>query len=92
MSWLLNDNVAFLYAAAAISGYLFYEVMHFSYHIPSGDRAEKCFLLVPGWRQLRQTHILHHKRHKMTEANFNITLPVFDFLLGTLYWEPIGKK
>jgi sterol desaturase/sphingolipid hydroxylase (fatty acid hydroxylase superfamily) len=40
---------------------------------------------------LRQLHVLHHKRDKMTEANFNITLPIFDLLLGSLFWLPIKK-
>ncbi|MFT7683822.1 MAG: hypothetical protein ACI935_003345 [Moritella dasanensis] len=84
-------NVAYLYAAAGISGYLFYEIMHFSYHIPRGHWSEKFFLAIPGWGMLRQLHVLHHKRDKMTEANFNITLPIFDLLLGSLFWLPIKK-
>lgn len=92
-AYLLNQlfglNVACLYSAAAISGYLFYEIMHFSYHIPKGHWAEKLFLLIPGWAGLRHLHSLHHQRESMREINFNITLPVFDFLLGTLHWQPI---
>ena len=87
----VSANTAYLYAAAGISGYLFYEVMHFSYHIPRGAWAEKIFLYVPGWKELRHTHVLHHKRDKMGEANFNITLPIFDVLLGTLYWQSIEE-
>jgi len=40
---------------------------------------------------MRHTHVLHHKRDKMAEANFYITLPIFDLLLGTLYWQPIAE-
>lgn len=75
-------NVAYLYAASAIFGYLFYEVMHFSYHLPAGSFVER----TPGWKQLRRLHVLHHERDQMKEKNFNITLPVFDWLLNTLYW------
>lgn len=82
-------NAAYLYAAGGISGYLFYEIMHFSYHIPRGHWAEKIFLVIPGWKALRHLHVLHHKREKMGEANFNITLPIFDLLLGTLFWQPM---
>jgi hypothetical protein len=84
-------NAAYLYAAGGISGYLLYEVMHFSYHIPRGHWAEKIFLVIPGWKALRHLHVLHHKREKMGEANFNITLPVFDLLLGTLFWQPMAE-
>lgn len=83
----VSGNSAYLYAAGGISGYLFYEIMHFSYHIPRGHWAEKIFLYIPGWKALRHLHVLHHKREKMGEANFNITLPIFDLLLGTLYWQ-----
>lgn len=88
---LVSFNAAYLYAAGGISGYLFYEVMHFSYHIPRGHWAEKIFLVIPGWKALRHLHVLHHKREKMGEANFNITLPIFDLLLGTLFWQPMTE-
>ena len=45
--------------------------------------------MILGWRALRHLHALHHKRDKMAEANFNITLPIFDVILGTLYWQPV---
>lgn len=91
LSELFSLNAAWIYAAAGISGYLFYEVMHFSYHIPRGHWVEKLFLVIPGWQALRHLHVLHHKRDKMGDANFNITLPVFDFLLGTLFWQSIAE-
>ncbi len=91
LSELFSLNAAWIYAAAGISGYLFYEVMHFSYHIPRGHWVEKLFLVIPGWQALRHLHVLHHKRDKMGDANFNITVPVFDFLLGTLFWQSIAE-
>lgn len=87
-----SPNCAYLYSAAGISGYLFYEIMHFSYHIPKESKTAKVFGLIPGWKYLRHTHVLHHKRDTMSEANFNITLPIFDLALGTLYWEPIQRS
>lgn len=81
--FLVSPNAAFLYAATGIFAYLFYEVMHFSYHLPQGSFVEK----TPGWKQLRRLHLLHHRREKMTQVNFNITLPIFDVLLGTLFWD-----
>lgn len=89
LSELFSMNAAYIYGAAGITGYLFYEVMHFSYHIPRGHWAEKMFLVIPGWTALRHLHVLHHKREKMAEINFNITLPIFDVLLGTLFWQSI---
>lgn len=89
VSELISMNAAYLFAAAGISGYLLYETLHFSYHIPRGHCSEKVFLAIPGWRALRHLHVLHHRRDKMGEANFNITLPIFDLILGTLFWQSI---
>lgn len=82
---LFAGNVAYLFAISSIGGYLLYEILHFSYHIPVGHWAEKLFLIIPGWRRLRSLHVAHHEREHMQHVNFNITLPIFDILLGTLY-------
>lgn len=85
VGWLLLHldltNSAYMYAIGAIGGYLFYEVMHFSYHLPEGSFVER----TPIWRELRQLHVEHHKRDLMTEKNFNITIPIFDWILGTYH-------
>lgn len=84
---LVSLNVACLYAAGGITGYLFYEAMHFSYHLPEGSKTERLCGLIPGWKVMRQSHVLHHRRDLMHNSNFNITIPVFDFLLGTWHTE-----
>ena len=38
----------------------------------------------PGSRR----HQLHHRRNLMHTHNFNIVLPLMDWLRGTLHWEP----
>lgn len=92
--WLLQNiysiNAAYLYVAGGILGYLLYEVLHFSYHIPAGHYWEKAFKLLPGWQVLRHLHVLHHDPSLMKKVNFNITLPVFDLLFATLYWKKIA--
>ncbi|HAA38491.1 MAG TPA: fatty acid hydroxylase, partial [Pseudomonas sp.] len=39
-------------------------------------------------RQMHRLHALHHRRELMQGRNFNIVLPLMDYLFGTLYWEP----
>ena len=73
------DNAAYLFAIGAIGGYLLYEILHFSYHIPGNNP----FRFIPGWKWLRDLHRLHHTHAQMRHANFNITLPLMDVLLGT---------
>lgn len=88
---LLGWNAAFVAAATILGGYLFYEIMHFSYHLPEGTLPERMFRLIPGWRAVRHLHVLHHNRDHMHDVNFNVTIPVFDVVLGTLYWEPFAS-
>lgn len=57
--------------------YGFYEYIHWCMHLPKARRIEK-----PWWfRRLNGHHLLHHRyMHK----NFNVVLPLADYLLGTL--------
>lgn len=90
--WLvLGKSAAFATAAMILGGYLFYEIMHFSYHLPEGSVPERLFRLIPGWRHVKHLHVLHHNRDQMHDVNFNVTLPIFDILFNTLYWEPLDR-
>ncbi|MFD2258018.1 sterol desaturase family protein [Luteolibacter algae] len=62
---------------AFTSYYCFYEYIHWCMHLPKARRVEK-----PSWfRRLNGHHLLHHRyMHK----NFNVVLPIADYLLGTL--------
>ncbi|RON08892.1 sterol desaturase [Pseudomonas brassicacearum] len=84
--WLfqhLNGNVAGLFAGCMILGYLTYEVFHACEHLPPSNPVTR----LPWIRQMRRLHELHHRRELMQERNFNIVLPLMDYLFGTLYWE-----
>ena len=59
------------------SYYCFYEYIHWCMHLPKARRLEKG----EWFRRLNGHHLLHHRyMHK----NFNVVLPLADFLLGTL--------
>ncbi|MDA4845154.1 sterol desaturase family protein [Hoeflea poritis] len=95
LSLLFGANIGYLFAATMTSCYLAYEILHFSYHLPRGSLIERVFRLIPGWTYLRLFHTVHHNRDLMTEGNFNITLPLSDWLFGTLYFsadEEIAPK
>lgn len=79
-----NSNVAALFASCTLLGYLAYEVFHACEHLPAGHPLAR----LPWIRQMRRLHELHHRRELMQERNFNIVLPLMDYLFGTLYWEP----
>ncbi|BAQ81698.1 MULTISPECIES: sterol desaturase family protein [Pseudomonas] len=81
---LWNGNVAALFASCTLIGYLAYEVFHACEHLPASHPLAR----LPWVRQMRRLHELHHRRELMQERNFNIVLPLMDWLFGTLYWQP----
>jgi len=85
--WLLSGfsaNVAGLYAGGLMLGYLLYEVFHACEHLPERHPLAR----LPWLRQMRRLHALHHRRDLMQARNFNIVLPLGDWLFGTLHREP----
>jgi len=89
--WVLsqwNSNVAALFCATLLLGYLAYETMHACEHLPE----QHPLLKMPGLRRMRRLHELHHARELMHNFNFNIVFPLWDWLYGTLYWEAEGAE
>ncbi len=78
-----NPNVAALFTATLLAGYLSYEIFHACEHLPP----EHVLARLPWLRHMRQLHALHHRRDLMQSRNFNLVFPLMDWLHGTLYWE-----
>lgn len=83
LSQLLSENAAFISSASLMAGYLLYEVLHFCDHLP----ANHFIAQLPWFKQMRNLHRLHHRKDLMRDKNFNLTFPLADWILGTLYWE-----
>lgn len=79
----VNPNLAALFGATLLAGYLSYEIFHACEHLPDDHRLAK----LPWIRHMRQLHRLHHRRTLMQSRNFNIVFPLMDWLHGTLHWE-----
>ena len=56
-----------------------YEILHLSYHLPPDSFVGS----MPFVDRLRRHHFVHHDPGVMAKANFNITFPIFDALMGT---------
>ncbi len=74
---LVSPNVGFLVGATACVYFLAYEAVHLASHV-AGPGAPAPV------RWLANHHRIHHDPRGMGECNFNIVLPVFDWLFGTL--------
>ncbi|MFO0584452.1 MAG: fatty acid hydroxylase [Anaeromyxobacter sp.] len=76
-------NLGLLWVASAALYLLAYEWLHLAYHLPQDSRAGR----LPGVASLRQHHQRHHAPHLMARWNFNVTVPLWDLVKGTV-WRP----
>lgn len=61
-----------------------YEVMHLCYHLPDDHWVKRLPLLGRALRWLSLHHAKHHHPKRMRKKNFNVTFPIWDFLLRTM--------
>ncbi len=87
-AWLiapfLGSGAGHFFAAGGTGTLALYEILHGLAHCSDDGWAGK----LPLVQGIRNHHRLHHDPRLMSRYNFNITFPVFDFLLGT----GIGKR
>jgi sterol desaturase/sphingolipid hydroxylase (fatty acid hydroxylase superfamily) len=76
-----HPNLAALWVASAVFYLLAYEWLHLAYHLPESSRIGRARLV----RTLRRHHQLHHAPQLMQRWNFNVTLPLWDWVRGTLH-------
>jgi hypothetical protein len=80
MGWVLTPNIGWL---VLLTGGLYmvgYELSHLSYHLDPESLVGR-FPLV---RVLRHHHARHHDPRLMQKWNFNVTIPLFDWICGTI--------
>jgi hypothetical protein len=80
---LFGPNPACLYLATSMFFFLTYEWLHLAYHLPRESFVGRLSLVA----RLRELHRRHHDPRLMKRWNFNVTVPVFDWLYGTV-WSP----
>jgi hypothetical protein len=80
---LVSPNVGYLYLVTAMSFFLTYEWLHLAYHLPPSHPLGRLRLVA----RLREHHRKHHDPRLMRSWNFNVTVPVFDWIHRTM-WTP----
>jgi hypothetical protein len=73
-------NIAGLFVATSMLYIVAYECLHLAYHLPPDGLVGRRRLIA--W--LRRHHGLHHRYEMMQKWNFNVTLPLWDWIRGTL--------
>lgn len=83
VSSIFPDNVANMIVASCSGYFLIYEIFHTISHLPK----EHFVLKVSYLRFMWNHHRIHHHQKYMHKVNFNIVLPLFDWIMGTLQKE-----
>lgn len=82
--FLVSPNIAALWLSTAVAYVLLYEWMHLSYHLPPESRIGRLSVV----RFLRRHHASHHDPRLMQQWNFNVTVPLWDWVRGTYVVRP----
>jgi hypothetical protein len=80
---LVSHNVALLWVASTMGYVVAYEWLHLAYHLPATNPIGRSRLVA----LLRRHHAVHHTPELMQRWNFNVTVPLADWLLGTIWHE-----
>lgn len=76
---LLSPNAGRFFAAMGTGCLLLYEALHGLAHFDDRSWAGR----MPLVQAIRRHHRIHHDLQMMSRYNFNITFPIFDWILGT---------
>ena len=79
--WAGQPNLAGLFLATCMLYVLSYEWLHLAYHLPQDGPIGRRWLV----RVLRRHHAAHHDPALMQRWNFNVTLPLWDWVRGTIH-------
>lgn len=79
----LGTSPAMLLVATSMLFFLSYEWLHLAYHLPPEHPISKLSIIA----RLREHHRRHHEPRLMKRYNFNVTVPLFDWLHRTV-WSP----
>jgi len=83
LTYALGTNVAMLAVATSMVFFLSYEWLHLAYHLPPEHPLSRVDVIA----RLREFHRRHHEPRLMKRWNFNVTVPLFDWLHRTT-WSP----
>lgn len=80
--WLAGQqNLAALFVMSSMFYVLSYEWLHLSYHMPPESFIGRRRVI----RFLRHHHATHHRPELMQKWNFNVNVPLWDWVKGTTY-------
>lgn len=79
LGYFVSANVGWLALMAMALYVIMYEMTHLAYHLPKEHFVHR----LPFVDRLAEHHARHHNPAFMGRWNFNVTIPLADFVLGT---------
>ena len=80
LSKVWSAQAGWLFLATASFTMVTYEVLHLCYHAPADSFIGRLAFI----RVMRAHHARHHDPRLMQKWNFNVTVPLFDWIMGTI--------
>jgi sterol desaturase/sphingolipid hydroxylase (fatty acid hydroxylase superfamily) len=77
---LWSPSAGWLFLVSSSAYMVGYEVLHLCYHAPKESFIGRLGLIA----KLRAHHAKHHDPRFMQRYNFNVNIPLFDWLMGTM--------
>jgi hypothetical protein len=72
-----------LFLLVAVGYFLSYETLHALYHVPDSTLDRLGIGRIRMFRRMQAHHRHHHVLKRMSQVNFNVTVPLMDVLFGT---------
>jgi hypothetical protein len=85
---LLTPNAGWLFLATGASYLVAYELLHLAYHLPADHPIARNRWIA----KLRRHHAVHHDPRNMQKWNFNVTVPFWDWVKGTITDEERSEE
>jgi hypothetical protein len=81
--FLRGPGLAGVFLLAAVGYFLAYESLHALYHLPDATLDRMGIGRLRAFRAMQAHHTHHHVLRRMWAVNFNVTVPLMDWLFGT---------
>jgi hypothetical protein len=83
-----QHNIACVFAIVTMFYVVSYEWLHLSYHLAPETFVGSLWLV----RVMRRHHATHHDPRLMQKWNFNVSLPLWDWVRGTIVKQPAAAE
>jgi hypothetical protein len=80
---LRGPGLSGVFLLGAVMYFLSYETLHALYHLPDATLDRMVIGRLRAFRALQAHHAHHHILRRMAHVNFNVTVPLMDWLFGT---------